>query len=581
MHALFYAAEHSLEAGLLGRSFLGVPVYGWLLILLAAATTLWLLHRRRRTIVPILALLFLCGAALLQPASSPLFRPDDPIRVDPDRLPLPPPGPIRASDAYDFLVNVLGLPDAENGPALNANTLGEVPRSSWFTPRELDSAQVAAGPDSRDGPSREGPWRVQSLKAGGNTAGLLIEDASGERFMLKFDPFAYPELTTGAEAVSTHLMYALGYHVPDNDVVFFRPDRLLADSARVDPNHLQEVIEEAFTYEKGRLRALASRFVEGEVMGPWRYYGTVADDGNDIFPHERRRELRGLRVAAAWLENIDTRLRNTLASWIPSQDTTRGYVRHYLIDLGTTLGAGPREPLRPSGGHLRVYDLWNRLQRSPWDSVAPPPYRGLGSYEIEHFDPTTWKPNFPNPAFQRMDRADAFWVARRIASLDDADLRAAVAAGRYSDARTAEYLVRTLAARRDLIARTYLDLGGGLADFDVQDDALRWLDLAARHALAPDGRPLTVRWHVFDNVRGTLGESLAADTVHTGAGLPSADAAFLTAQFVTPGGESTRVYLRRDGERYEVAGLERCRNAASCLNLPRQLRELNRHLRSF
>ena len=62
----------------------------------------------------------------------------------------------------------------------------------------------------------------------------------------------------------------------------------------------------------GQYRALASLFVEGELLGPWLYSGTRSDDPNDIYPHQQRRDLRGLHVFAASLNHYDATALNTL-----------------------------------------------------------------------------------------------------------------------------------------------------------------------------------------------------------------------------------------------------------------------------
>jgi hypothetical protein len=61
------------------------------------------------------------------------------------------------------------------------------------------------------------------------TPGFLIEDSAGAKYLLKFDPPAYPELASGADVVVSKFFYALGYHVPENYIVRFDRDRLIVD----------------------------------------------------------------------------------------------------------------------------------------------------------------------------------------------------------------------------------------------------------------------------------------------------------------------------------------------------------------
>ena len=75
---------------------------------------------------------------------------------------------------------------------------------------------------------------------------------------------------------------------------------------------MDDVLKRAAQSADGSYRALASKALEGVSVGPFRYYGTRPDDANDIFPHEHRRELRGLAVFAAWLNHNDSRAGNTL-----------------------------------------------------------------------------------------------------------------------------------------------------------------------------------------------------------------------------------------------------------------------------
>jgi len=65
------------------------------------------------------------------------------------------------------------------------------------------------------------PWRVVGTKVGGKSAGLMIVDGAGDRFILKFDEVGAPEMETAANVVAQRLLWAAGFNVPEDDVVFF------------------------------------------------------------------------------------------------------------------------------------------------------------------------------------------------------------------------------------------------------------------------------------------------------------------------------------------------------------------------
>lgn len=529
------------------------------------------------SMVRYMVLLALGACFAAGPAAAQVFVPDDPVAVDPDRADIPPPAERALSDYYDYYEQAVRNAGHTGGRAMNINTLGEVPRSSWYQPRHyqerMTKAELRRGPLRDDGPDASGPWRVTGGKSEGKSAGLTIVDESGDRYLLKFDAPGFLELSTGAEAIATRIFYALGYHVPENYLVRFTRDQLTTDpqATFVGPTGEEEpldaaaidgILDAVAQYPDGSYRALASRFLEGRPLGPFRYHGTRPDDGNDIFPHEMRRELRGLRVAAAWLNHDDSRSINSLDVYV--EDGGRSFVRHYLIDFGTTFGGGPLGPKGAWVGREYIADIDRVLTSAatlgfagrPWTREDTPGIPAVGRYRIEYFEPTKWKPQYRNPAFSNMDRDDAFWMAKRIAHFTDAELRALVETGRYTNPRATAYITRALIARRDKIAEAYLGHGGGFDRFAVADGHVTFADLIAPKEAA-DAR-YTVRWFAFDNAMGRRTDALGRDTLaRPSATLPAADADYLVGAFARVGHPgTTEVYVRHD-EAPEVVGIRR------------------------
>ena len=111
----------------------------------------------------------------------------------------------------------------------NVNALDETPNSSWYTnrhflhPMSLDELQTGLGYAL---PDASGPWEIVAGKFEGGTAGFTIKDPQGAYFLLKFDSEGNNEMGSAAEVIATKILYASGYNVPRNSVVYFDPKRL-------------------------------------------------------------------------------------------------------------------------------------------------------------------------------------------------------------------------------------------------------------------------------------------------------------------------------------------------------------------
>ena len=263
----------------------------------------------------------------------------------------------------------------------------------------------------------------------------------------------------------------------------------------------------------GTIRALASRYIRGTPVGQFRHYGTRSDDPNDIYPHERRRELRGYRVFSAWLHHDDSRSLNTFAAYV--EEDGRRFIRHYLLDFGSNLGSATTSAQEPRAGNeyyletgqvfkgIFSFGLWSR----DWMRVEYPSYRSVGNIEAEFFEPSEWKPQYPNPAFDRMDAADAFWAARIVATFTDDMIRAIVAEGRLSDPDAAAYLTDVIITRRNKVVHYWISRTNPLDHFEAQRRAdaelqLTFENAAVRVGAAPPGASYSIRWSALDNLSG-------------------------------------------------------------------------------
>lgn len=513
--------------------------------------------------------------AEIKPA--PRFRTDDPVHLWPAPIPVRDAKSRRISDIHDYFLNTFTDPTEQAvkskrpEPAGGVNTIEEVPDGAWYENRHykkrMTIEELSRGPGTGQGPQGD-RWEVVAGKTEGVTPGITIRDATGHRYLLKFDPMSNAEMATGAEAISTRFFHALGYHVPENSIVVFQADRLQIGSTAwiMDPTGkrrpmnrkiLDEILGRVPKTADGRIRALASRYLDGVPLGPRRFHGTRADDPNDIVPHEDRRDLRGLRVFAAWLHHDDSRAINSLD--MLEQAGPIPFVKHYLIDFGSTLGSASTHANSPRSGFEPLFS-WKSstaelfslgLYVPGWSRARYPRLPSVGRFEHERFDPAAWRPEFRNPAFDNMLPDDAFWAARQVANFSDEEILAIVRSGKYSDPAATSWIATCLIERRNKIARQWLSASSPADRFRVENRRLVFSALAATQS-----SDYTIRWYRFDNRRGHSAQESGQGSV-----IPTASKQqwWMARLRRLNDPQEVLVYIRPvdDGAAYEVVGVER------------------------
>ena len=547
----------------------------------------------------------LCGSTLLvadRTRTAPKFYDDDPISRAVDAQDASKAEAREISLTYDAVINLFGRPGLQAVErAEDINTIDEVPDSTWFTnrvgTRPLTPDEVLRGPNDDPGPA-PGKWIV-SRKAGGVSPGFTISDQNGRRYFVKFDPPGLPELATGAEAVVTRLFHAIGYNVPQVLLGSLRRENLAIgpeSSVRL-PNgsrrplrwsDIDEQLRRAHRDPDGSYRVTLGEAIEGKPLEGFLYTGTRPDDPNDIVPHENRRELRGLRVFSAWVNHTDAKAINSLDVVVRQGD--KSIVKHYLIDFNATLGSagvGLRERrdgyeyLADFGPAMKALPAFGFYIR-PWLTIDYPEIRGIGRFESKQFVPEEWRPRVPNPAYVRSRPDDTYWAARKLMSMSDELIRAAVKAAKYSDPRAEQFLADALIERRDKIGRAFLTNVNPVADPALAEDGtLTFRNPAVDLGFSPAPTQYSVTWYRFDNSTGQstrLGESSVAGTraaapadalmrVRPDTTLPGGRGAFVRADIsaVQPSLPSwsapVQAYFRRGPDGWRLVGFDRMPDA--------------------
>ncbi len=507
------------------------------------------------------------------------FYEDDPLMTEPKPRPVGDVKRRQASEIYDFFWNQFGKPGEKQLPAKqirakDINTVDEVPDGAWYVnrhgKRRMSIEELVRGAGYAPAPSKQGGWQVTSAKTEGVTPGFTIKDSTGRRYQLKFDLARNYELGTGADVMGSKFFWAFGYWVPQNFIVNFplsqlqvAPGTKFFDKRGQERDLQQEDIDDIMKYvprnANGEFRAIASAYLEGTPVGPWKYTGVRRDDPNDIWDHEHLRVLRGLRVFASWVQHTDIKALQSLDTIV----TTGGvrHIRHNLIDFSAAFGAEAFEPKSPRAGYVYMFDWGSSAREFFTLGLAPPDWaradydyvQRAGRMESKVFDPAEWVPNYYSPAFANMLPDDAFWAAKTIMRFTEPEIRALVATSEYSSREGQDYLVRVLLERQRKIGQTWFSKVVPLDNFRIENGRLAFDDLGAQYKYWAD-RSYTVTWSEFDNET----EKKTAISGNSGMLVPRSQSKYVAAD-ISAGNPNmiVTVYLRRDGTNIRVVGVER------------------------
>jgi hypothetical protein len=539
-----------------------------------------------------LAAAAVAGAVLATGAAAPTFFDDDPIWREPQSQDASKATRYEPDLTYQTLDGLFNPGPPGGQRARNINTVDEVPDGAFYENRSqriaLTPALVARAANTSEGPA-PGPWTVISAKSDGITPGFTIRDSAKAVWFIKFDPPGYANMATGSEVVAAKLFWAVGYHTVEYHIGHLVPSNLVVgEGARItpageaqramEPADIGRLLTRAERSPDGSYRVILSKAAPGKPVGRIVFEGTRADDPNDIVPHEHRRELRGYRMFAAWLNHVDAKGINSLSVLMPVQGG-RSIIRHYLLDFGSALGSaaiGPREGWegseelveRPGEIGRRIISFGLRVPSWRIERFYESPSVGRLPTSSDKWDPLEWAPHIMNRAFRYMRADDAFWAADKLMPITDAIIDAAVAEGQFGDPPSERELARVIRQRRDRIFATAFTRVNPIARPSLGPDGLRFENAAVQTGVSAPPGGYAAAWSRFDNATGTA--TPVAETSATASPLPVPPAIsdFSEGSYVQVTVRATRaphpewerpvtLHFRKTGGSWRLVGLER------------------------
>ncbi len=546
--------------------------------------------RRALAIAGLCAAIFVSGT-MPGAQSRPKFLSDDPLTREPDTQDASKTQEWEIGLTADLTLNLFGKPGdpTTNVRAQNANTIDEVPDSSWFTnriyARPLTTDELARGAATCEGPA-PGQMDDHPRQDCRHRAGLHDPRRKRRRLVHLDGRQGQPRRRHRRERGRVADLLGARLQPGRNPSDQVAPANVVIGDKVTIPAHgkrrrftagdLNAVFARSHRGADGSYRAVAARGLPGRVIGGFKYYGTRPDDPNDVIPHEHRRELRALQVFGGWTNLVDMKAGNTLDTVIT--ENGRSIVRHYLQDVGSTFGTGSLQRREDDDGHEYLYEGGPTAKRLFTigfyvQPVADGDYEKvpeIGRFTADAFEPAEWKPRVPVGRCRASRPDDELWAALRVIAFSDEHIRAVVKTGQFTDAAAEKLLADILIKRRDTIGRFYTAKVNPLTKFALDGSGALTFEnpaVRARYADAPKGG-YTATFARFDNAARTtqpIGGAVtsATERIQAPSDVPRGSGSFLKVSVAAVDAahaawaKPVDVYFRATGSGWQLVGVER------------------------
>lgn len=278
----------------------------------------------------------------------------------------------------------------------------------WSSPTDIRSRDLYYGPGGKQhAPHTTFTFLKEDLA--GTSPKFSVRDEDGTKWKVKLGPEARPE------TVASRLVWAVGYYANED---YFLPELHVQNMPRLKRG--QRLVERDGTMHNVRLK----REVKNEKkLGSWKW-------GDNRF--NRQRELNGLRVIMALINNWDLKDTNNSIYEEKDRDSSIPKLHYAVSDLGASFGTTGRSWTQAlSKGNLRSY------RHSKFIRKVTPEYVDLNVPTrpalIYVFTPKEFVSRIALRWIgKRISRSDAKWIGGLLAQLSPEQVRDAFRAAGYS-----------------------------------------------------------------------------------------------------------------------------------------------------